>query len=147
MGHRLLEYTTRPPLPNKKMRETSGREESATVKVGTGHHGCSALWTFIYPVPNMKIHQYLWETPVDEGRTRLVLVNTRNFMQEAANDDAIKERNEFVALQDRDVLLKSAPGFDAGNQHQGNLCSRRQADRTVSRTYQRMGSHGLAYRR
>ena len=98
-----------PPLPNKKMREVSGREESATVKVGTGHHGCSALWTFIYPVPNMKIHQYLWETPVDEGRTRLVLVNTRNFMQEAANDDAIKERNEFVALQDRDVLLKVRP--------------------------------------
>ena len=98
-----------PPLADKKMREESGRTESAVVRVGTGHHGCSSLWTFIYPMPQMKIHQYLWETPVDAGRTRLVLLNMRNFMQDAQFDASVMERNEFVALQDRDVLLKVRP--------------------------------------
>ncbi len=98
-----------PPLANKKMREASGREEDAKVRVGTGHHGCNCLWTFIYPVPGMEILQYLYETPIDEGRTRLILVNMRNFMLEEEHDEAVKERNEFVALQDRDVLLKVRP--------------------------------------
>jgi len=98
-----------PPLPDKKMREASGRETNAVIESGTGHYGVSMLWTYIYPTPAIKIHQYLFETPIDTTRTSLYLVNLRNFLTEPEHDERIKGRNEYVALQDRDVLLDVRP--------------------------------------
>ncbi len=98
-----------PPLTNEKMRDVSGRHESAVVEVGTGHHGPAQVWTYIHPTPKISIHQYLYETPISEGQTSLFLVNMRNFMTEAENDEAFTERNEFVVMQDRDVLLNLRP--------------------------------------
>ena len=42
-------------------------------------------------------------------RTSLYLVNLRNFLTEAEHDERIMGRNEYVALQDRDVLLDVRP--------------------------------------
>ncbi len=97
------------PLTEERMRKESGREKEAEITVGTGHHGPSCLWTYIHPSETMKIHQYLLETPVDAGRTRLVLVNLRDFMPTEEMDEPVNERNKFVALQDRDVLLGVRP--------------------------------------
>ena len=98
-----------PPLPEKKMREASGREANALIEAGTGHHGISMLWTYIYPTPAIRIHQYLFETPIDESHTSLYLLNLRNFLTEPEHDERITGRNEYVALQDRDVLHAVRP--------------------------------------
>ena len=98
-----------PPLAEAKMREASGRTEDAVIEAGTGHHGVASIWTFIHPTPKVHIHQYLYETPIDGSHTRLYLVNLRNFLTDAADDERMKTRNEVVALQDRDVLLEMHP--------------------------------------
>ncbi len=98
-----------PPLAEKKMRETSGRSGNAVIHAGTGHIGISSIWTFIHPTPEMKIHQYLFECPVDEANTSLYLINLRNFMIDPADDQRMMERNEYVALQDLKILLDVHP--------------------------------------
>jgi phenylpropionate dioxygenase-like ring-hydroxylating dioxygenase large terminal subunit len=98
-----------PPLAEKKMQEASGRTANAMVRIGTGHHGCANLWTFINPTPTMHIYQYAYEVPVDTTRTSVYLVNLRNFLLEPEHDQRMMGRNEYVAFQDRDVLLGLHP--------------------------------------
>lgn len=98
-----------PPLAEPKMRAASGRTTDAVIHGGTGHHGVSSLWTLIHPTDKMSIHQYLFEAPIDEGRTSLYLVNLRNFLIDPADDARMMARNEVVAGQDRDVLLDVRP--------------------------------------
>ena len=98
-----------PPLKEKKMRKASGRDVNAFVEAGTGHHGISMLWTYIHPTPEILIHQYAFETPVDETRTNIFLINTRNFLTDPKDDERVMERNQVVAFQDRDVLLGVKP--------------------------------------
>ena len=98
-----------PPLAEKKMQEASGRSGNTTISAGTGHVGVASIWTFIHPMPDMKIHQYLFECPVDDANTSLFLVNLRNFLIESEDDERMKGRNEYVALQDRDILLAVHP--------------------------------------
>jgi len=98
-----------PPLPEKAMREASGRTDNAVIYTGTGHEGAASLWTYIHPTPQMQIHQYAFEKPVDEGHTTIFLVNLRNFMLEDSNHERIKERNAYVSYQDRDVLMELNP--------------------------------------
>jgi phenylpropionate dioxygenase-like ring-hydroxylating dioxygenase large terminal subunit len=98
-----------PPLAEPKMREVSGRHGDAVVTGGTGHHGAAQIWTLIHPTETMSIHQYLFETPIDEGRTSLYLVNLRNFLVDPSEDTRMMTRNEVVATQDRDVLYDVRP--------------------------------------
>jgi phenylpropionate dioxygenase-like ring-hydroxylating dioxygenase large terminal subunit len=98
-----------PPLADPKMREASGRTEDAVIHGGTGHHGVASLWTLIHPTAKMSIHQYLFEAPVDEGKTSLYLVNLRDFLIDPSEDERMKTRNAVVAGQDRDVLLDVRP--------------------------------------
>ncbi|MEC9374956.1 MAG: aromatic ring-hydroxylating dioxygenase subunit alpha [Pseudomonadota bacterium] len=98
-----------PPLPEKEMQKASGRVEDANIWVGTGHEGVSSLWTFIHPTENMHIQQYMYETPVDENKSKIWLINLRNFLLEEKHDGRVIERNEYVAFQDRDVLNKLHP--------------------------------------
>ena len=98
-----------PPLAEKKMREASGETKNRIVRVGTGHHGPASVWTFINPTPKMHIYQYLYECPIDENSTRLFLINMRNFMLEDIYDETMMERNQYVAFQDRDVLMTLHP--------------------------------------
>lgn len=97
------------PLRESKMREASGRNEAGMVDAGTGHFGISSVWTHIHPTETMFIHQYLFETPIDAHRTSIWLVNLRNFLIEPEHDARIMQRNEYVALQDRDILTKVEP--------------------------------------
>ena len=98
-----------PPLAEKRMQQASQRTEPALIDAGTGHHGVSSIWTHIHPTPKMFIHQYLFEAPVDEGNTRLFLVNARNFLLEEEHDQRFMERNAYVANQDRDILTQLQP--------------------------------------
>ena len=98
-----------PPLAEKKMQEASGRSGNATISAGTGHIGANMIWTFIHPTPDMKIHQYLFECPIDEAHTSLYLVNLRNFLTAPEDDQRMMGRNEYVAIQDRDILVAMNP--------------------------------------
>ena len=98
-----------PPLPEKKMQQASGRTEAGVIEAGTGHHGISMVWTYIHPTPEMKIHQYLYEAPVDAENTSLWLINLRNFLLEPEHDERVMERNQYVAFQDRDILTQVHP--------------------------------------
>ncbi len=98
-----------PPLAEKRMREASGRAEATYIDAGTGHHGISSIWTHIHPTPEMFIHQYLFETPIDESNTHMFLVNCRNFLPGPEHDERFKERNAYVANQDREVLTDLLP--------------------------------------
>ena len=98
-----------PPLAEKRMQEATARTEAAYIDAGTGHHGVASVWTHIHPTAEMFIHQYLYEAPVDENNTRLFLVNARNFLPTPEHDERFKGRNEYVALQDRDVLVDLEP--------------------------------------
>jgi len=98
-----------PALAEEKMRKASGRDEPGFIRAGTGHHGISSVWTYINPTPTMHIYQYLFETPIDEERTSLYLVNMRNFLLEPEHDQRMMTRNEYVAFQDRDVLRDLNP--------------------------------------
>lgn len=98
-----------PPLPEARMREASGRTEAAFIEAGTGHHGPSAVWTHIHPSPHAHIHQYLYETPIDETHTQVFLVTLRNFLTTDDNDKRIMERNLYVAAQDKLILEDIEP--------------------------------------
>ena len=98
-----------PPLPERRMRDSSRVNENSTIDVGTGHHGPASVWTHINPSPVMKIYQYLYRVPIDEVLTGLYMVTMRNFMQDEAHDETIMKRNEYVAFQDRDILLTLHP--------------------------------------
>lgn len=98
-----------PPLPDRKMRAASGRDKDAMIEGGTGHHGANCNWTYIHPTPEMSIHQYGFKAPVDESHTHNYLINMRNFLIEPEHDTRMMERNQYVAFQDRDVLLKLRP--------------------------------------
>ncbi len=98
-----------PPLPDEKMRAVSQREVDAVIDTSTGHEGVSSIWTLIHPTDKVSIHQYAYETPIDENNTSIFLINMRNFLIEPEEDKRMMDRNEYVALQDRDVLEPLKP--------------------------------------
>ncbi len=98
-----------PALTDEKMRKASGRDVPGTVEIGTGHHGCASLWTYVHPSPKFSFHQYFFETPINEQRVRIFFINMRNAMLEPENDKIMAERNMFVVNQDRDVLQELRP--------------------------------------
>ena len=98
-----------PPLKEGKMREASGRTEDTVIDAGTGHVGISSVWTHIHPTPEMFIHQYLYETPIDEDNTQFYLVNLRNFLPTPEHDERMMGRNLYVAGQDKEVLEDVEP--------------------------------------
>lgn len=104
-----------PPLKDEKMREASGRYDNAVVESSTGHHGCASVWTHIHPTPKTFIHQYLFECPMDAGRTSIYLINLRNFLDDPVHDGRMMERNEVVAFQDRDILTALEPTLTPHN--------------------------------
>ncbi|MCB2108852.1 MAG: aromatic ring-hydroxylating dioxygenase subunit alpha [Rhodobacteraceae bacterium] len=98
-----------PPLADGKMRAASGRTEAAFIDTGTGHHGPCSLWTYIHPTPQVKIHQYSFQTPIEEDVTRAYLVTMRNFLTTPEHDARMIERNFYVAGQDDTVLVDLEP--------------------------------------
>jgi phenylpropionate dioxygenase-like ring-hydroxylating dioxygenase large terminal subunit len=98
-----------PALQDEKMIEASGKSEPAVTSIEFGQHGVSCLWTFIYPVPGMKINQYIYETPVDINRTKITLICARNILLEPESDANVDDRNLFVAQEDRATLERLLP--------------------------------------
>jgi phenylpropionate dioxygenase-like ring-hydroxylating dioxygenase large terminal subunit len=105
-----------PPLRNPIMR--FARKEGGKMQAGSGTYGPNHVWTFIHFSDTKFMHQYMFEAPVDETKTRIFLVNYRNvlffkggFLARLNNwlDKKVNERNMVIAGQDIVVVNKLAP--------------------------------------
>lgn len=91
------------------MRKKAGKTEPGPSKVYTAFHGVSSFTTLIHPAPQIKLHQYFYETPIDESNTRLFAFNLRNMLLDEAGDEMMIKENATVAYEDRDVLEPLRP--------------------------------------
>ena len=78
-------------------------------EAGTGHHGPNQMVTKIHINETKWLHQYIYETPIDEFHTRGFLINMRNFVLPKILDRAVSKRNMLVAEQDRAIVERLAP--------------------------------------
>ena len=92
----------------------------------SGTYGPNHMWTYINFSPKTAMHQYMFEAPIDEHKTRVFLLNQRNIGFFKASkmgligkpiktrlnawlDKKINERNMFIANQDIVVMNNVAP--------------------------------------
>ena len=76
---------------------------------GSGHLGPNQLITWLHFSKENKFHQYFFEAPIDENRTRIFFVNMRHFMMEPEHDQRIVDINMEIAQEDIDLLEKLNP--------------------------------------
>jgi len=86
------------------------KDEDA-IHAGSGHYGPNLLITWLHFNKTNKFHQYNFEAPVDETRTRNFLVNTRCFILDPSHDQGIVDTNMEVAEEDIVVLEKLYPRY------------------------------------
>jgi hypothetical protein len=65
--------------------------------------------TYIHINETKWLHQYIFETPVDETHTHGFLVNMRNFVLSPWIDKGVSKRNMAVAEQDRVIVERIQP--------------------------------------
>ena len=73
-------------------------------RAGSSHHGPNTLITRIRFTPEKAFHQYFFEAPIDEQRTRIYFVNMRCFMLEPENDQKLIDVNMNIAHEDIRVI-------------------------------------------
>ncbi|MEC9376325.1 MAG: aromatic ring-hydroxylating dioxygenase subunit alpha [Pseudomonadota bacterium] len=79
------------------------------VTAGSGHFGPNAVVTWLHFNERNWFHQYFFEAPIDEKRTRIFFVNMRRFMLEPDNDQRIIDINMEIAQEDIDLLINLNP--------------------------------------
>jgi phenylpropionate dioxygenase-like ring-hydroxylating dioxygenase large terminal subunit len=79
------------------------------VKAGSGHVGPNGLVTWLHFSEEKRFHQYFFEAPIDENRTRIFFVNMRHFMMDPKMDQKIVDINMEIAQEDIDILVKLNP--------------------------------------
>lgn len=79
------------------------------LKAGSGHFGPNVLITWLYLGGDNIFHQYFFEAPIDENRTRIFFVNMRKFMLDPEMDQKIIDINMEIAQEDIDVMKNLYP--------------------------------------
>ena len=87
-----------------KMKQASSMREA-----GTGCIGPNQIWTYIRFGPDKAMHQYMYECPIDEFRTRIFLVNLRSTFLDPEMDEKVNQMNWTIASQDITVLSDLHP--------------------------------------
>ncbi len=115
-GYGFMSTFDAPPLKNwimKRFRPKGGKMEA-----GSGTYGPNHMWTYINFSEKSSMHQYMFEAPIDENRTRVFLLNERNlgFFKKGIGtklnnfiDKKVNERNVFIASQDIKVMNEVRP--------------------------------------
>lgn len=85
------------------------KQASDNREAGSGNTGPNHLWTIIRFSETAEFGQYMYEAPVDEGNTRIFLVNMRNMMIEPEKDEEVNARNWTIIKQDIKVLTELNP--------------------------------------
>lgn len=96
-----------PPIKNPIMR--LARNYDGDLEAGTGHVGPNNMYTYIHLTPTRWIHQYIFETPIDERNTKIFLICMRNTLLPGWVDKIVNKRNFAIAEQDRVVIEKLQP--------------------------------------
>ena len=86
----------------KALKELASQARDATA--GSGFVGPNQMITWIDFANSNGFHQYFFEAPIDESRTRIFFVNMRNFLLEPENDQRLINVNLIVAQEDIDIL-------------------------------------------
>ncbi|MGI9308245.1 MAG: Rieske 2Fe-2S domain-containing protein [Gammaproteobacteria bacterium] len=79
------------------------------VRAGSGHFGPNAVVTWLHFTKENMFHQYFFEAPIDEHRTRIFFLNMRHFLLEPENDQRIVDINMEIAQEDIDLLVNLNP--------------------------------------
>lgn len=82
-----------------------------TTVAGTSFHGPAAFVTRIRIDAKMWAWQYVFETPLDEYRTRSFLVNARNFFTSPWFDRLNDRRNEKIVTEDQRIVENLEPSL------------------------------------
>lgn len=125
-GYGFMATFDAPPLKNPIMRRF--RPKGGKMEAGSGTYGPNHMWTYINFTAKTAMHQYMFEAPIDQNRTRVFLLNQRNvafFKQSKMGaigklfkprinlwlDKKINERNMFIASQDIKVMNEVKPAL------------------------------------
>ena len=87
-----------------KMKQASDSREA-----GTGSIGPNNVWTYIKFAAGKKMHQYMWEAPIDEHSTNIFFMNMRSTFLEPEMDKKVNDMNWMIAAQDIKVLSMLLP--------------------------------------
>lgn len=98
-----------PPLPQREMRDESGRAGDGVTYAGSGNHGPNITWTHIHISDKAWFHGFAFHTPINEKLDRIHGIFGRNFMLDSKYDKTFEDRSLFVAEQDRYVLEPMHP--------------------------------------
>jgi len=71
---------------------------------GSSHYGPNFLITRIHFTEKKKFHQYFFEAPQNDGRTKIFFLNMRSFMMEAEKDQMLIDVNMRIAHEDIHVI-------------------------------------------
>lgn len=85
------------------------QRDASYLRGGSGHLGPNTLVTWLQFSKDSIFHQYFFEAPIDENRTRIFFVNMRHFMLEPKHDEPIVKINMEVAQEDIDLLVELNP--------------------------------------
>ncbi len=88
---------------------TSARSGERRRAAGSWHQGPNQLVTWIDLTECNSFHQYLFEAPVDEGRTRIFFLNLRNWLLEDKHDEPVEKVTLKVVEEDVGILERLNP--------------------------------------
>jgi phenylpropionate dioxygenase-like ring-hydroxylating dioxygenase large terminal subunit len=95
--------------PDEGLLAQANSRNDQVVKAGSGHLGPNALVTWLHFTTENMFHQYFFEAPIDEKRTRIFFLNMRHFMLDPEMDQKIVDINMEIAQEDIDLLVKLNP--------------------------------------
>ena len=91
------------------MEQKEAMGDQGGVTAGSGHLGPNTLVTWIQFTDENMFHQYFFEAPINDKRTRIFFLNMRHFLLEPEKDDWIIDVNMQIAKEDIDVLVELNP--------------------------------------
>ena len=98
--------------PEKKRPDTELNPHKTGKRVGSAgswFQGPNQLVTWIDISEENAFHQYLFEAPVDEGRTRIFFLNMRSWLLEDEHDMRIEKPTLDIVHEDIDILERLSP--------------------------------------
>jgi phenylpropionate dioxygenase-like ring-hydroxylating dioxygenase large terminal subunit len=95
--------------PSKDADFAKMKQASDSREAGTGAIGPNQIWTYIRFGAGKNMHQYMYEAPIDETRTKIFLVNLRSTFLEPEMDQKVNAMNWNIASQDITVLKDLDP--------------------------------------
>jgi phenylpropionate dioxygenase-like ring-hydroxylating dioxygenase large terminal subunit len=99
-----------PKSTDDVLQRKGGKQEEGDLEAGAGYNGPNQVWTYIHITSENWMHQYLYETPIDEHHTQAFNVNMVNFLPpDVAEDEEIMAMNAVIAEDDVIVLEQIRP--------------------------------------